>query len=329
LRHARRLLHVVTLAAVVAGFVMPVSAAAANPTAFPAPTAKPSLASLQQQIKEQSSALEKIVERYDKVNEDLATNVKAEAKLEAAMVPAKAALADSQRHIASIASNAYMNGQLNSLSALVSASDTADLLNELSTLDQVAASQQQQVGRFQAATVDYQNKKQALDDLIATQTAQRKELLGEKATITTKLASLYKLRAQAYGSATVASGGHHPAPPYLPGRGGKIVSFAYAQLGKPYSWAQAGPRSYDCSGLVLAAYRSIGISLPHNARMQWGQVSHITRSELSPGDLVFYESLGHVAIYIGGSRVIHAPSAGDVVKISSVDMMRPYGYGRV
>ncbi|HEY9481826.1 MAG TPA: C40 family peptidase, partial [Micromonosporaceae bacterium] len=104
--------------------------------------------------------------------------------------------------------------------------------------------------------------------------------------------------------------------------------FAYDQLGKPYVWAADGPDSYDCSGLVEAAYRSVGVSLPHNAAMQYHAISHISRSQLSPGDLVFYSNLGHVAIYIGGGMVIHAPQPGENVKKASVNMMTPYGYGR-
>lgn len=63
--------------------------------------------------------------------------------------------------------------------------------------------------------------------------------------------------------------------------------------------------------------------------MQWGVVSHISRSELRPGDLVFYNSLGHVSIYVGGGQVIHAPTFGRNVEKRNVDLMKPYGYGRV
>jgi len=63
--------------------------------------------------------------------------------------------------------------------------------------------------------------------------------------------------------------------------------------------------------------------------MQWNQVTHINRSQLLPGDLVFYSGLGHIAIYVGGGNVIHAPTFGEPVQQAKVDMMPPYGYGRV
>jgi cell wall-associated NlpC family hydrolase len=69
--------------------------------------------------------------------------------------------------------------------------------------------------------------------------------------------------------------------------------------------------------------------LSHNAAEQWHQVAHISRSALQPGDLVFYNSLGHVGIYVGGGQIIHAPHPGTTVQLASVDIMRPYGYGRV
>ncbi|MFC7480852.1 C40 family peptidase [Luedemannella flava] len=79
----------------------------------------------------------------------------------------------------------------------------------------------------------------------------------------------------------------------------------------------------------MAAWRAAGYSLPHNAAMQYNQLPKIGRSQLKPGDLVFYSGLGHVAIYVGSGKVIHAPTFGEVVKIAPVDMMSPYGYARV
>lgn len=108
----------------------------------------------------------------------------------------------------------------------------------------------------------------------------------------------------------------------------KVVAYALAQKGKPYVWAASGPRGFDCSGLMLAAWRQVGVNLYHNAAVQWNQVAHIKRSQLAPGDLVFYHNLGHVAMYIGNGKVIHAPQTGDVIRIASVDMMTPYGFGR-
>lgn len=121
---------------------------------------------------------------------------------------------------------------------------------------------------------------------------------------------------------TAPTGGARPATPVYvaPADGSRaavVVAFALAQVGKPYVWAAAGPGAYDCSGLVMAAYRQVGISLPHQTGGIVGRGRRVGRGELQPGDVVFPES-GHVGIYIGGGRMVHAPEPGERVKVSSV-----------
>jgi cell wall-associated NlpC family hydrolase len=97
-----------------------------------------------------------------------------------------------------------------------------------------------------------------------------------------------------------------------------VIAAAKAQLGKPYSWGAAGPNSFDCSGLTLWAWRAGGVSLPHYTGAQYGATRHVSLNDLQPGDLVFYNGMNHVGLYIGGGQIIHAPHSGDVVKISSL-----------
>jgi cell wall-associated NlpC family hydrolase len=105
----------------------------------------------------------------------------------------------------------------------------------------------------------------------------------------------------------------------------KIVDTALAQQGKAYVWAGAGPNSFDCSGLTQFAARAAGITLPHSSRMQSTMGRAVSRADLQPGDLVFfYSPVSHVGVYIGGGKMVHAPTTGDVVRIASVDAM--YGF---
>jgi len=111
------------------------------------------------------------------------------------------------------------------------------------------------------------------------------------------------------------SGSVGPAPP--PSHS-SVVSVAMRYLGTPYVWGGASPSGFDCSGLVMYAFAQVGVSLPHSSYAQYGMGSPVSRDQLQPGDVVFFDGLGHVGIYVGGGSFIHAPHTGDVVKISSI-----------
>jgi peptidoglycan DL-endopeptidase CwlO len=94
------------------------------------------------------------------------------------------------------------------------------------------------------------------------------------------------------------------------------VALAKRELGTPYVWGGESPSGFDCSGLVQFVYAQLGVSLPRVASSQYSAGRHVPRSELRAGDLVFFDGLGHVGIYVGGGQFIHAPHSGDVVRIS-------------
>ena len=108
-----------------------------------------------------------------------------------------------------------------------------------------------------------------------------------------------------------------PLAPAPPAQYGNVVGVAMQYLGTPYVWGGAAPGGFDCSGFVQFVYSQVGVSLPHHAASQFGYGTPVGLSDLEPGDLVFFDGLGHVGIYIGGGQFIHSPHTGDVVKISS------------
>ncbi len=107
-----------------------------------------------------------------------------------------------------------------------------------------------------------------------------------------------------------------PAAP--PSQYGNVVGIAMQYLGVPYVWGGSTPNGFDCSGFTAWVYAQVGVSLPHNAAAQYSYGVAVSQDQLQPGDLVFFDGLGHVGLYIGGGQFIHAPHTGDVVKISSL-----------
>jgi len=129
-----------------------------------------------------------------------------------------------------------------------------------------------------------------------------------------------------------------PAPPPAPTASAaqRAIDYARAQLGKPYQWGAAGPDAFDCSGLTMRAWQAGGESLPHWSVAQARAVTRVSYANIRPGDLIFWSDNGqasgtyHVGLYIGGSKMIHAPRPGKVVEVQSVFYWRtPSFYGRV
>ena len=130
-----------------------------------------------------------------------------------------------------------------------------------------------------------------------------------------------RLAAQAQASPLTIGFGDPTSVAAPPSRYGGVVGIAMQYLGVPYVWGGASPSGFDCSGFVMYVFAQVGISLPHYTVAQWSYPNavSVSRSDLQPGDLVFFAGLGHVGIYIGGGEFIHAPHTGDVVRIDSLN----------
>src|SRR5205814_4438431 len=136
----------------------------------------------------------------------------------------------------------------------------------------------------------------------------------------------------AYGAGGPGRGELRPVPcplVYLGDRGSIAAKRACDAIGKPYVWAAAGPKGYDCAGLAMAAWGSVGGALGHYTGWQWLAGTPVSRADLRPGDLVFYyRDEHHVAVFVRGDWVVHAPHPGDYVRMTHLHSMPVAGYRR-
>jgi peptidoglycan DL-endopeptidase CwlO len=175
-----------------------------------------------------------------------------------------------------------------------------------------------------------QQQSQRFQHLLDTLTAQQqRERAHARAVAAAKaraeLAAQQQRAAQQQAAQTTAPAPSAPRPVPGPVSGSvqQVIAFAEAQVGKAYSYGAAGPNAYDCSGLTMAAWAQAGVQLPHSAAEQYNYGTHVSYSQLQPGDLIFlYSPIGHVELYVGHDLAVSAadPSIGIVYVHPSQDM---------
>jgi peptidoglycan DL-endopeptidase CwlO len=233
-----------------------------------------------------------------------------------ALVRRQAAAAVSQR-LAARAAAEYMSGGLRSMSALLSGTDTATVVDRVETLDLLAQSDGDLLA---SATVQQRALARAMTQVRqarAVAAAKTADIARRKVVLERKLLALQHVRAQVGEPRGLGVPADLPA---ARGSAATAVRVALAQIGKPYHWGAAGPGSFDCSGLTMYAWGKAGVSLPHSALQQYVSLPHVARGALQPGDLVFFGSpIHHVGLYIGDGLMVAAPSTGRTVQVSGID----------
>jgi cell wall-associated NlpC family hydrolase len=289
-------------------------------------SAGPSISQLESQISQSWNSLEPVVEQYNLIHAQLQQNQAKAAVLEQQIRPLRLQVNLALTRVDAMSASLYESGPVTGFGALLASGSPTTLADQLLALDQVARRRAATVHGAADLVARYTGQKQRLDTIIATQTQQDKELAAKKASIQAQMDSLQKLRQQAYGASGNAGGTIKPvACPYelTGGKGGIAAKAACAQVGKPYKWAAAGPDSFDCSGITMFAWAAAGVNLRHYTKWQWADAKPVSRNELQPGDLVFYfNDVHHMSIYVGGDWVVHAPTTGDVVRMTKLD--NPY-----
>lgn len=293
--------------------------ATTNTTGYAAPT----VADLETQINTAWNTLEPLVEQYDALHSQLQANQAKVADMETQIKPLKLQVDLVLARVGAMSADLYKTGPLSNVSALLQSGSPANLMDQLSTLDAMSRRQTDTVQGAADLLAKYDAQKKPLDELVAVESQQDAQLAAQKSTIEQQMNSLQALRQQAYGSSGMAGGSTHPvACPFVlgTGKGAIAAKTACNQIGKPYVWDAAGPKSFDCSGLTLYAWAAAGVTLRHYTQWQWDDSKSVTRDQLQPGDLVFYFSdHHHMSIYVGGNWVVHAPTTGDVVRMTTLD----------
>ncbi|MEW2068019.1 C40 family peptidase [Streptomyces sp. NPDC007346] len=252
------------------------------------------------------------------------------------------------RHaLGSLATAQYRTGALDPAVQLALSSDPDSYLERAAHLDRAGDRQTSLLSSVRRQLSGIARVKARADRETEALAARRAELREHRTAIHTKLADARALLATltaderaAYERSADARHGGGPAhadrsaprtPAAAPNsRAARAVSFAHGAIGKPYVWGATGPNAFDCSGLTQAAWQAAGVSLPRTTYTQINAGQRVSRSELAPGDLVFfYSGISHVGLYIGGGQMIHAPRPGAPVRIAPVDQMPFAGATRV
>jgi cell wall-associated NlpC family hydrolase len=293
--------------------------------------AEPTVAEIEKQIDEAWAKLEPTIERHNATRQDLAAKKKQAAALGAKIKPLEVQLDLAMQRVTDLIVQDYKSGQTSELNAVLSSGSPTILTERLGLLSHFARQETESLRKVSDLRASYAAQKDPLDALIAQLTQTEKDLAAKTKEIDKEIDRLQKLRLQAYGS-TATIGSLRPAPcpsSYPGGKAGIAVKFACAQIGKPYVWGADGPGSYDCSGLTSAAWAKAGVNLPHNAAKQRQAVPSVSRSQLRPGDLVFYYSdLHHVGMYVGNGWLVHASRPGVPLRMKRYDDGNIHSFGR-
>lgn len=287
---------------------------------------QPTITQVQARINDLTAQFNKANQQYDQVAQQLAAARASLRRINSQMTADQALYSAARRQVVQIAASSYEDSAQTSLAGLLTSSDPAQVLGEASIITQLTGTRnlQTQVFLTAAAAVSsvQQTQQRTAEGVVqlAAAKAHTKDhiasLLDSQKAI---LDSLTAQQAAAVQTQTISGGGGSTTATYTgptSTQAEQAVAFAFRQLGCPYVYGSTGPcpAGFDCSGLVMSAWASAGVTIPRDTYSQWAALPHISTSALEPGDLLFYNGIGHVAIYVGGGMFIDAPTPGQPVR---------------
>jgi cell wall-associated NlpC family hydrolase len=292
---------------------------------------QPSIDQVRATINTLTGEFNKANQQYDQVEEQLGGANTRLKQLNKQLARDQAKYEAARKLVVQIADSTYEDSGSSSLAGLLTSDDPSQVLAEASIVLQITGNRNLETQAFlsdatQLASV--QQEQQRTQQGIKQLADQRKSAKDHISSLLSKqnsiLNSLTGAELTAVQRGTVNSGGGITNAVYAGPTGSQAdtaVAFVFKQLGCPYSYGSTGPCSvgFDCSGLVSKAWAAAGITIPRDTYSQWAALPHISESEIQPGDLLFYNGIGHVAMYVGGGKIIDAPSAGQPVRELSMN----------
>ena len=259
-------------------------------------------------------------EQYDSLRIQLG-RAQADAQFaEDATARAAAALAVGQTAVAQLAAENYMNAGLDPAMQALTAGNPEQFLGQASTITELDQASSDKVNLLSEDEDQALRDKQTADQQLAAVDAIQAQMNAKRNAIDAKI-DVVNSAAFSQAMAIFDQTGQYPDIPVPTADtvGAQALQAALTRRGDPYVWGAAGPSSFDCSGLVVWAYEQVGITLPHFTGDLWNSGVHVPRSDLEPGDLVFfYADISHVGIYIGDGLMIDAPDFGETVQVQPV-----------
>jgi cell wall-associated NlpC family hydrolase len=289
---------------------------------------------VQNKVKDLHEQAEAAAEAYDKASGDLSTLQHKVDQIQARITAEQAQLGNAQSALGTLAAAQYRSGGVDSSLQLMLSAAPDSFLQQATAMSEVASRStdsmksaqeiKRQLDQDKAEASADLSQLQKTRDLMAQNMAevnarekQAKDLLN---TLTKEQRQQYTTQEkQQTTKQQQAPVGLPPAPN---ARAAIAVAYAKAQVGKPYVYGAAGPRSFDCSGLMMAAWAAAGVSMSHSSSAQAYEFPAVSEKDIQPGDLlIYYGSMHHVGMYVGNGMVIHAPYSGTVVQYAPMHSM--------
>ena len=312
----------------------------------PAPTPPPTATDAVKQLEVAQHDAESLTEQWHAAQDELENRQDAAQRAQDAVAPARLAATKAeaarekfQVQVDEVATEAMEGGHLDELNALVLSDSPSDFLDQMTTLESFTADQKAVLDKAQALVEATQRAQDEAANAVteAAQAASLARAAFQEIDVRKQAADVRIDQAEgllnrlspSQRASRITSDGIPIGVTLGSGLGAQALKMAMTRMDKPYVWGATGPGTFDCSGLVYWAFKRLGITMPRSSSQQALVGRPVARSDLRPGDLIFfYHPVSHVGFYAGDGKVLNAVQTGDVVRYTELSRMKSYAGAR-